>query len=330
MKTNMCEWLINLPKSKKPMPVLSFPCISLLGCSVKELISDSNLLAEGMKVIADRTDSAAAISFMDLSVEASAFGAYVTEYEDEVPTVSGRIVDSTEQAQKLEIPKVSDSRCQIYINAVEKACKIINDKPVFAGMIGPFSLAARILDVSQIMIDCFINQEMVHIVLEKATTFLIEYAKAYKNAGANGIFMAEPVAGILSPSLEAEFSSPYVKRIVDEVQDEGFAVVYHNCGTNINDIIDSVLSCGCYAYHFGNATDMQKILERVPPEVVVMGNVDPALMRMGTPDQVREETSCILNKCKNYKNFVLSTGCDVPPLCPWENIDAFFFASKEW
>jgi uroporphyrinogen decarboxylase len=199
-------------------------------------------------------------------------------------------------------------------------------------MIGPFSLAARLLDVSEIMIDCYEDPDMVHLVIEKATEFLCEYAKAYKDAGANGIVIAEPVSGLLSPSLEEEFSSPYVKKIVDVVQDESFVIIYHNCGNNVHRMLDSILSTGCAAYHFGNAVDMENdIITKVSQDVVVMGNLDPAgVLRMGTPESVRKATLELMERCCKYENFVLSSGCDIPPLTPWDNIDAFFAASTEF
>ena len=51
---------------------------------------------------------------------------------------------------------------------------------------------------------------MVHIVLQKVTEFLINYCNEYKKVGANGIVMAEPLAGLLSPDLAQEFSADYV------------------------------------------------------------------------------------------------------------------------
>ncbi|WP_333677656.1 hypothetical protein, partial [Muricomes intestini] len=69
MKRNMKQWtwgMIHNPK-KKAMPVLSFPVIQLLDITVKELISSSDLQAKGMKMVADKTNSAAAVSLMDLS-----------------------------------------------------------------------------------------------------------------------------------------------------------------------------------------------------------------------------------------------------------------------
>ena len=333
-KINMNAWLKSLQGThpKKPFPILSFPCVSLLGVTVRELIADSDLQAKGMKAVAEKADAAASVSFMDLSVEAECFGATVCISDDEVPTIKGRLINDMVDAQDLEIPAVGSGRTQIYIDAIKKSSASITDRPVIAGMIGPFSLAARLLDVSEIMMDCYDDPDMVHLVLDKVTSFLVEYAKAYKAAGANGIMMAEPVAGLLSPALEEEFSSPYVKKIVEAVQDDSFAVVYHNCGDNVPKMLDSILSTGAAAYHFGNAVDMeQDIIAHVPSDIVVMGNIDPAgVLRMGTPDGVKEATVSLLEKCSIYPNFVLSSGCDIPPLTPWENIDIFFEASKEY
>ena len=331
---NMNQWLDSLKgvKKKKPVPVLSFPCVSLLGITVRELISDSSLQAKGMKLVADRTDAGASVSFMDLSVEAECFGANVIVSDDEVPTVKGRIINDMSEAEALAIPSIGSGRTNIYIDAIKKATEMITDRPVLAGMIGPYSLAARLFDVSEIMMDCYDDPDMVHTVLEKVTAFLIEYAKAYKAVGANGIVMAEPVAGLLSPDLEEEFSSPYVKKIVDAVQDDNFIVIYHNCGDNVPVMLDSILSTGAAAYHFGNAVDMEKdIIAKVSSDTVVMGNVDPAgTLRMGTVSEVKEETLNLLDRCSKYPNFVLSSGCDIPPMTPWENIDAFFAASNEF
>ena len=330
----MSTWINELlsAERKKPLPILSFPSVSLLGISVKELISSSELQAKGMLAVAEATDACAAVSFMDLSVEAEAFGATICVSDDEVPTVKGRLVSDEDEADALEIPAVGSARTGLYIDAVKKAVEMITDRPVIAGMIGPFSLAARLLDVTEIMMDCYDDPDMVHVVLGKTTAFLIEYAKAYKATGARGIMMAEPVSGLLSPALEEEFSSPYIKRIVDAVQDDGFSVIYHNCGDNVPRMLDSILSTGAAAYHFGNSVDMESdIIAKVPATTLVMGNVDPAgVLRMGTPEKVREATLALLERCAKYPNFQLSSGCDIPPMTPWENIKAFFAAWEEY
>ena len=333
MKQNMKEWLQQLKDApaKKPMPILSFPAISLLGVSVREMISDSALQAEGMKRIADRVDSAAAGSLMELSGAAECVGSQIVVSEDEVPTVKGSIVSSQEEVDALKVPAVGTARTGIYIEAVRRAKEEITDRPVFAGMIGPYSLAGRLADVTEIMLYCYDEPEMVESLLEKVTEFLIAYGKAYKEAGADGILMAEPLAGLLSPSLVEEFSSPYVKRIVDALQDENFLVIYHNCGNTTVQSIDSILSTGSAAYHFGNAIDMAEMLRHIPADTVAMGNVDPAgPFRNGTPESIRQETLSLLKACSGYPTFGIASVCEHPPLSKWENIDAFFAAAKEF
>lgn len=332
MKINMKDWLKNLLKAeqKKAMPVLSFPSIQLLGISVVELISDSDKQAEGMKRVAQRCDTSAALSMMDLSVEAEAFGSQIKISGDEVPTVIGRIINDEDDAMKLKVPEVGAGRTGLYIEAVRKATEMITDRPVFAGVIGPFSLAGRLMDMTEIMINCQIEPDMVHETLRKTTQFAIEYIKAYKEVGANGVVIAEPAAGLLSPTLIEEFSTKYVKQIVEAVQDDNFAVVYHNCGNTIP-LIDSILTIGASAYHFGNAIKMADMLKKVPSDIIVMGNVDPSSQfRNGTPESIRETTLALMQECCSHKNFVISSGCDVPPLSSWDNIDAFFAAIKEY
>ncbi len=333
MKRNMVQWMESVRNSqvKKAMPVLSFPAVQLMGISVRELISDSDRQAEGMKLIAERVDSAASVSLMDLSLEAEAFGSRISVSDDEVPTVIGRIIESLEDAEQLKVPDVGAGRTGIYVEAMEKAVKMISDRPVFAGVIGPFSLAGRLLDVTEAMVSCYTDPEMVHRTLEKSAQFLTAYIKKYKEAGANGVVMAEPLAGILSPDLIDEFSSDYVKRIIEEVQTEDFIVIYHNCGNNVLYLAESIISTGAAAYHFGNAVKMKDMLEKVPSDVIAMGNVDPAgQFRIGTPESIRAETLNILSECGGYPNFVISSGCDIPPMSKWDNIDAFFAAVKEY
>lgn len=330
---NVKQWVADVLASekKKALPVLSFPSIQKMGITVAELINDSDKQAEGMKIIADSFPTAASVSLMDLSLEAEAFGSEIRVSDDEVPTVIGSIVSTEEEAEALKVPEIGAGRTQIYIDAIEKACKLITDRPVLAGVIGPFSLAGRLLDVSEALIYCYDEPDMVHLVLEKATEFLINYCKEYKKVGANGIVMAEPLAGLLSPSLAEEFSADYVKQIVDAVQDDEFIVVYHNCGNSTIKTIDMIVTNDCPMYHFGNAIDMEEMMSHIPENLIAMGNVDPAgEFRNGTPESIYARTKEVMEKCCKYKNFVISSGCDIPPMSPWENISAFFKAVEDF
>lgn len=328
---NMKEWLKGLPKSKKPLPLLSFPSAQLLGVSVYTLTHDPKKQAEGIRLMADRVNSAAAVTMMDLSVEAEAFGCTLKAEENEVPTVIGTLISDEDEAEALSVHNVGDKRTGMYIEAAKMAKEKVCDRPVLAGIIGPFSLAGRLMDVEDTMMNCLVEPELVHTVLKKTTAFLKEYALAYKKAGVDGVVMAEPLSGLLSPALEEEFSAPYVKEIVDFVQDESFIVVYHNCGPNTPLMTESLYNNGAAAYHFGDAVDLTELLEKMPSDRPVCGNISPsALFANGTPEDMEKAVNNLLSSCSSYENFVLSSGCDIPPSAEFKNIDAFFDTAERF
>ena len=163
---------------QKGLPILSFPAVQKMDATVAQLVKTAELQAQAMEIIAHQTDTLAAVSLMDLSVEAEAFGATVRFYEDEVPVVIGQLVSDEDEANALQIPSLDAGRAKICVEGVRLAKERIQDKPVIAGMVGPYSLAGRLMDVTEIMYICFDEPEVVHTVLDKATAYLISYGQA--------------------------------------------------------------------------------------------------------------------------------------------------------
>ena len=139
--------------------------------------------------------------------------------------------------------------------------------------------------------------------------------------------MAEPLTGLLSPKMAEDFSEPYVRQIVEQVQREDFIVMYHNCGDSAVNMLSSILRTGARGYHFGNAIRMKDAVEGCPDSVLCMGNVKPGTFVFGTPREIYQETRQIMEECGGHPNFVISSGCDIPPIAKWENIDSFYQAA---
>lgn len=310
---------------KKGMPILSFPAAQKLGVTVDELVHSAELQAQAIAYVANNTPTIAAVSLMDLSVEAEAFGATVRFSDAEVPAVIGRLIADKNAAAALKVPSLNTGRVPLCLKAVRIAKQCIADKPVLAGVIGPFSLAGRLMDVTEIMYTCYDEPETVHMVLKKAAEFVEAYCRAFRDAGADGAIIAEPLAGLLNPKMADEFSCEYVKRILDAVQREDFPIIYHNCGNTVPMMLSELFNMKAAAYHFGNAVDMAEILAKAPADVLCMGNIDPARQFVnGTVESIREASRTLLDRCGRYQNFVPSSGCDIPARAKWENIDAFF------
>lgn len=318
------EHLISL-EEKPSMPVVTYPGLSIIGKNVTDMTNSGKVQFQCINAISKRyPEMPAVLMSMDLSIEAEAFGAPVIFSDHEVPSVSDRLLFNSEEVENLEIPELTSKRISEYIYAAELAAKANFNKPVLAGTIGPFSLAGRLFDITEIMTEILIDPDHMHMLLDKCTTFILKYIKALKKAGVNGVLMAEPAAGLLSPDQCDEFSSKYVKMIVDEIQDENFIIILHNCG-HTEELVESMINTGAKGFHFGNAVNMSVILPRIPLDRLAFGNIDPAGKIMnGNPEIVSEEINLLKEKHSKYKNYVISSGCDIPLASPLENIDVFF------
>ena len=330
---NMKKWLADMiaGEKKTALPILSFPAARELGLNINDVVDSARLQADCMVHIAKKYPMAASVSPMDLSVEAECFGAKLRRSEKDVPAVHEGVIDDIGDAENIEVPAVGSGRTGIFIDTVRTAKQEIADRPVFAGVIGPYSLAGRLMDFTEIMYACYDDPDCVHVLLEKATEFIVNYIEAFKNAGADGVILAEPLAGLLSPALADEFSCGYVKKIAEQCQSDDFIIIYHNCGNAAGLMIKEIAATGCAAYHFGNAVDVKAAIEHIPEDAPCMGNIDPAgEFKNGTPESIKKATLELMEAMKEHKNFVISSGCDIPMSAKDENIQAFFDAVEEF
>lgn len=84
------------------------------------------------------------------------------------------------------------------------------------------------------------------------------------------------------------------------------------------------MGIGAKIYHFGNAVDMGLVLDKIPENILVSGNLSPSdYFLSGTPRSVADATLEMLEKANDHKNYIPSSGCDIPPLSTMENIEAF-------
>ena len=327
----MKKWIDSLMAAPKrvAVPIMTHPGIEYIGRTVREAVTDGEVHFEAIRALAERYPSAASTVIMDLTVEAEAFGAKILIPEHEIPTVTERLVSDAASVEALEVPSLDKGRVPEFLKANRLSAEHITDRPVLAGCIGPFSLAGRLYDMSEIMVAIYIEPEVIMALLDKCTAFLIDYCKALKATGVAGVVMAEPAAGLLSDEDHMMYATPYVKQIVDAVQDDDFTVILHNCG-NMGQCTHAMVECGARALHFGNLVDIPQALQEVPEEMLVMGNLDPVnVMQQATPEAVAAATTDLLEKTAGAKNFVLSTGCDLPPEVPEANIQAFFEALEK-
>lgn len=312
------------------IPIMTHPGIEAIGKKVFDAVTNGEVHYQAIRNVTETYNTAACTVIMDLTVEAEAFGCTISMPEHEVPSVTGRLVYDEESVNRLQVPSLSVGRMPEYLKANRLAIENIKDKPVLSGCIGPFSLAGRLYDMSEIMVGIYIEPDVIKNLLDKCTAYITAYCKELKSLGATGVIMAEPAAGLLSNDDCQEYSTVYVKQIVEAVQNENFTVILHNCG-NKGQCTQAMIDSGAAALHFGNAVDMVATLEQCPSDLIVMGNIDPVgILKQASSEDVYRITSDLLTKTAGYKNFVISSGCDMPPLVPEANIKAFYKAVADF
>lgn len=325
MNTNCFNQLVLNSPCPVAMPIAVYPALALTGARICDIVTNPAAQFETQVALRERYGVPVVLSAMDLSAEAEAFGCALHLSDNEVPSVTGRLVTSREQAQQLAIPQPGDKRTAVYLEAVRRLTRL-RGPLVFGGCIGPFSLAARLVGVSEALELTMTEPDLMHVVLEKSTTFLTAYVRAFRQAGAGGLIMAEPAAGLLSPRSMRTFSSAYIKRLGEAVADDRFALVLHNCAAKLLHL-PSVLETGLKTFHFGSPMDITAALGQVPADTVLCGNLDPTgVFVQLSPAEVEACASGLL--AAGRKNFVLSSGCDLPAAVPLANLDAFYQAVR--
>ena len=171
-----------------------------------------------------------------------------------------------------------------------------------------------------------LNERSALLLIEKCTQFILNYAKAFKSIGSNGITLSEPSAGLLSPKALRKFSSLFIKNLIEDVESPSFRVIYHNCGAkaaHLKSIFDSEASI----FHFSEPMDISASLSRSQGKKIISGNLDPVGVFLSKDENfIINKTSELINKTRKYKNFLIAPGCDLPVQTPLKNLAAFYSA----
>ncbi len=310
------------------MPIGVYAGLAVTGASVKDAVTDPKKQAEAVLAVHERFHTRVLLTAMDLSVESELFGARIRMEEDDIPTVIDRLVANEQQIDQLRIPKAGEGRTAVHLEAARLLAAAGTGCPVLGGIIGPFSLAGRLYDLNDALLLSMTEPHLLEKLLQKTTDFLVDYVSAFRRQGVQGVIMAEPAAGLLSPAALGRFSSAFVRQVVEKTTSDSFTLVLHNCGAKFVHL-PKILEAGAEVFHFGALMDIGKALQTVAPDIILSGNIDPSgIFYSGTRQAVVEQTQALLQLAAGRRNFIPSSGCDLPPHVPLENLAAFIETVK--
>ena len=201
------------------------------------------------------------------------------------------------------------------------------DLPVLGLFEGPFTTTCRILEPELIMRMVYKNRAVLEALLDKVTAFLLKFAEALVENGANAIFLPEPTASasMISPTMFRQFVLPRLKKLTQNLK---VPCILHICG-DTSPTLKAMGESGAKVLSLDQCMDLSSS-RAVVKDGVLGGNVDPInALLMGSKEQVVNDTLNCLRKA-GTKRFVLMTGCGVPPNTPLENVKIMIRTAKKY
>lgn len=314
------------------MPLIGFPGLNLTGCTIKLAQQNYGAHFRVMQAIVEAFQPDAVFPLMDLAVEANGLGRYTVFPTRESATVLKDEFSLDDLAVYEKINISFDTRLLGYVETV-KLMSIGLPVSILKGayVTGPYSLAALIMGADEAALATILRPDDLEKVCQFTTKKIRQYVQLLIAAGAQVICILEPSAVMLGPEHFQRFSADYVKHIIDSCRYSGVGTVYHTCGNTMH-LVNKMAGAGVDAVSLDSpeaGVDLPAVARRLPPEVVVMGNINPTgVVLRGTPGEVKAEVTDLLRRMDPYPNFVLSTGCDLPLETPLENILAFMEAGR--
>lgn len=267
----------------------------------------------------------------DMCVEAEALGSKANYYPHRTdivyPTISQPVA---EKVADLDIHVPSDLARAGRIPVVTQALRLLKEEiggqvAIGTYVLGPYTLAGQLVDLSDLSKSAFKRTEMVNSLLDKLAGVLIEIIRVYRQAGADYISVREMGAGpdILSPPMFESLILPHLKRIFAEIESPN---VLHMCG-DTNSIIEMMAVPKADAISVEKKNDVGETRRKLGPRVLIFGDLDGyAVLARGTPDAVDKAVKEAIDAGVN----AIWPGCDIWPDAPRENIEAMIAAARKY
>lgn len=265
---------------------------------------------------------------------AEAMGCTMRFPEDSVPQVAEHVVKTPSDLDRIEIPDPNSSgRLPIHMKMLHLLKEEVKGQvPLFAYTPGPFTLAGQLGGINPLMMATIQDPEFVHAITDIALQASIRYALANIEAGADVIITADPTASgsLISPTTFKTFAAPLITKIASAVGKAGAIASLHICGKT-TPILDQMAATGVKMVELDHLVDLTKAKQRVGDQVILMGNLDPTeLLLSGTPKEVEAAAKSCIEAVGGDGRYILSSGCEIPPQAPLDNIRAMVTAAKKY
>jgi [methyl-Co(III) methanol-specific corrinoid protein]:coenzyme M methyltransferase len=219
---------------------------------------------------------------------------------------------------------VSGPRVSALCRALAKIKKEGSEAPVIGNVTGPISAAASIVEPMAFFRELRKDGERAHRALSYVTDFLVAYAQALLESGADLITIGDPTATgeILGPRMFEAYAVPYLNRLVDGIHSLGKKAIVHICG-NIKSVWGLVPRIGSDAISVDALVSLKR-LKADFPDLVTMGNLSTYLLQFGSPASVADKTRWLIRDGVD----IIAPACGLSTSTGLDNLRAMTEAAK--
>ena len=303
---------------------------TLAGVPVVDYVKNGDVLAQCQLEAMRNTGSDVMFAISDLCIEAEALGCELTFPEHNYPHIKTKIVEHPSDIERLDIP---DPRCDGRMPEIIKALRLLKDEskgsvPVIANVIGPLTLAARIMDIEKMLYMIVDHPDQFKIILDFCLQVSLAFAETLIQEGADGIMVFDPAASpaVMPAKLFVQLESARVRKIFSEVKalNPNTITWYSVAGpvqTN-----PAIITSVC--------PDVTTIDYPVPMEsmlqysdcTTINGNIKPEMFLDGSQRDVYLEARALLKITRETERFIVGSGCEIPLFSKLDNIKALYNA----
>ncbi len=256
--------------------------------------------------------------------------------------VGGKVKERPLGAPDLEAPLVKETADEIVnadvtliendpvIQNIREAARLVaqaigDEVIVTVTAWGPFTLAGQMYGVEPMMKATLKKKDEVHKILGFAAKLVKQFYKPLvEEKVIPMISIADPTGSgdLISDRVFRAFSLPYLQPLVAWAKEHGVYTWLHICG-NTTDKLESIAETGASCFSLDYKVNLAVAKEKIGGKIALAGNIDPvSILNQKGSDDVRTAGQACIDAASAGGGFVLTSGCDLPPTIPLDNIRA--------
>lgn len=293
----------------------------LTGADATQVLTDEDTLVKALLEVNRLYKPDGQPVVFDLQLEAEILGCDLVWTKDGPPSVASHpLADTMTVPCKCTLPKPDQGRLPLVLNAMRRMKKEVGDTTALYGLIcGPFTLASH-LRGNDLFMDMYDDDEYVAELLAYCTECGKRMSDYFIDAGMDVIAVVDPLVSQISCDHFEEFlSGPYTE-LFDHIRSKGVFSSFFVCGNATRNI---AAMCETKPDSISVDENVDIIAAKAVTDsynVAIGGNIPlTSIMLHGTQQDNMKYVVDMLAQLPEYRNFIVSPGCDMPYAVPVDN-----------